>query len=71
MDKGTIVRIKPNVFYRGFNLSGRIGVVVSSDSYILVEFSEIDEPVKILQYEIEATDVEIFDFIEYSDFDNN
>lgn len=58
---GTLVKIKPGVFYKGHDLSRRWGVVTKVDNYLMVEFSEIEEPVKIISYEIEDYETEDVD----------
>lgn len=50
------VKVLAGVYYKGHNLSLKIGIVKDTTSYILVYFSDLNLTAKILQDEIEPYD---------------
>lgn len=50
---GDKVKVFPGIYFRGYNLSNKIGIVKDTDSYILVFFADINLTAKMLTDEIE------------------
>lgn len=51
--KGSWVKIKSGVLYQGLDLSNKYGIVVDSESYIVVEIPSMEtEQIKLLRTEI-------------------
>lgn len=53
IDPGTIVVVKPGVLWKGRDIGEKYGLVVDSESYVLVRIDGIQENVKLLRAEIE------------------
>jgi len=52
IESGSLVKIKPGVSWRGWDLSNKEGIVVSTESYITVLVEEIQTEVKLFRSEI-------------------
>ena len=50
--KGTWIKIKPGVVYQGVDLSDKYGIVVDSESYVVVEIQNTKSRIKLLRTEI-------------------
>jgi hypothetical protein len=53
IDVGDRVKVRHGTFTEGFDLSGMIGVVKNTDSYIQVYFSSLQKTFNMLRYEID------------------
>lgn len=52
LHKGTEIKIKPGVFYQGFDLSNTLAVVVDTESYILATSLEYElDRIKLFRHE--------------------
>lgn len=58
---GDKVRVLSGVFYQGYNLSMKTGIVKDTSSYIIVYFDDIKLLAKMLTDEIESYDDYLYD----------